>query len=767
MYRPTSGDEEDGVSTFGACPVCTRRTKTGGTFKIMDLATKGEQPFANLVREQFVNQVASKPLDELHPNEGRKALLFSDGRQKAARLARDLPREVERDSMREALVCAVAALRESNADVGADETLYAGFVSVCARHHLHFFDGTDGRALIEECQRFARDYELDLSLALEDGWKPTPPMRYRQAVLRQISDPYYSLVAACAVSVEARKSKLRLLEKRLSGKIPSHVEIAEVWIQEMIGANAFDPGLSYTGRLQEFPFFTPIRQEDGLKGFFEQVASRASLDADQLSLLRTELFDLFTRPSIGVDDSGRLLATDGVVLRIAIDETWLQCQFCGHLQLKPFLGACVVCGKKDLEPRPPDHPYMTARKGFFREPLRAVLRGGRPVHITAEEHTAQLSQRDAGVVYATTEEFELRFQDVPLGNDKPPVDVLSCTTTMEVGIDIGSLTAVGLRTVPPLRENYQQRAGRAGRRGTSVSSVVTFAQGGAHDAHYFANPQTMISGDAREPRIKSDNKRLARRHVYSYLLQTFFHGQMDKLPAAEQRKLEAKRPDLMSAFGAASDFFAEDGDFTFGALETWLSKDQKPVTRVISSWLPKELFDNQAEAEAFVRGLIQNLLRELKALGVKIAAKEAEQEEHEGEQVKEVVTLLDLLFDEGLLPSYAFPTDLSSFVIQEHGDHGDIIVKERPQLAKAQALSEYAPGRLLVVNKLTYRVGGIFFDGLHTATPAQDSFKGLRTRYIGCKRCSYVRLDETTDFDAALKDPNCPVCGKELDANEL
>jgi Lhr-like helicase len=66
-----------------------------------------------------------------------------------------------------------------------------------------------------------------------------------------------------------------------------------------------------------------------------------------------------------------------------------------------------------------------------------LFHAGFPRLVTAEEHTAQLSQRDAGVVYATTEEFELRFQDVPLGPKKPAVDVLSCTTTMEVGIDIG------------------------------------------------------------------------------------------------------------------------------------------------------------------------------------------------------------------------------------------------------------------------------------------------------------------------------------------
>ena len=237
---------------------------------------------------------------------------------------------------------------------------------------------------------------------------------------------------------------------------------------------------------------------------------------------------------MSADDSGRLLTGDTLSIKTAIDDIWSQCLFCGDVQSKPFLGSCEKCGQKEVEARPPDHPYMRARKDFFREPLRAVLKGQRPVHITAEEHTAQLSQRDAGVVYATTEEFELRFQDVPLGKDKPAVDVLSCTTTMEVGIDIGSLTAVGLRTVPPLRENYQQRAGRAGRRGTSVSSVLTFAQGGAHDAYHFEHPEVMISGPAREPRIKSDNQRLARRHIYSYLLQTFFHQQMDQLPEAQQ-----------------------------------------------------------------------------------------------------------------------------------------------------------------------------------------------------------------------------------------
>ena len=768
VYRAIGG-EDDALSSFGVCPVCTRRTKTGSTFKIMDLATKGEQPFANLIREQFVNQVATKPLDERHPNEGRKALLFSDGRQKAARLARDLPREVERDSLREALMATIAELGTIQKEGTLDDTLYAAFVAVCARHHLHFFDGHDQTALLEDCQRFEKDYDSDLLIALEDGWKPVPPVRYRQALLRQISDPYYSLVAACAVDVQPRRSKLRLLEKRMAGAIAEQAlgEITAAWIREMLDNSAFDPSLSLTARQQEFPFFEAIRAEDGLKGFFDDVRKRASLGADTVAHLREEIFEVFTRPSVGADDSGRLLATDGLVLVVAIDATWAQCLLCGHVQLRPFLGSCANCGRKELEDRPPDHPYMTARKGFFREPLRAVLKGQRPVHITAEEHTAQLSQRDAGVVYATTEEFELRFQDVPLGKDKPPIDILSCTTTMEVGIDIGSLTAVGLRTVPPLRENYQQRAGRAGRRGTSVSSVLTFAQGGAHDAHYFANPEAMISGPPREPRIKSDNKRLARRHIYSYLLQTFFHGQMDKLSVAEQKALAEVRPDLMSAFGAAPDFFADAGDFTFAAFTSWMDtsvlKTGSAVLEDVVTWLPDEVAEDpkngRAEKLVFAKAVAKSLLAELTAMGEGLEVGE--------DDSQEAITLLDLLFDKGLLPSYAFPTDLCSFVIQEHGEHGRIVEKERPQLAKSQALSEYAPGRLLVVNKQTYRVGGIFFDVAPTASPAVGIFAGAHDRYIGCRRCFYVRLDQSNDVARPLDEPECPVCGEELEINEL
>src|ERR671920_2246691 len=91
------------------------------------------------------------------------------------------------------------------------------------------------------------------------------------------------------------------------------------------------------------------------------------------------------------------------------------------------------------------------------------------------------------------------FQDVclPAPQENPltdPVDLLSVTTTMEAGVDIGSLAAVMMANMPPMRFNYQQRIGRAGRRGAGVAAALTVCRGRSHDEYYFNNP-ARITGD--------------------------------------------------------------------------------------------------------------------------------------------------------------------------------------------------------------------------------------------------------------------------------
>lgn len=434
---------------------------------------------------------------------------------------------------------------------------------------------------------------------------------------------------------------------------------------------------------------------------------------------------------------------------------------------------CPHCGSDKLEERAPTHPYMQSRIEYFRGPLREALHGERISHLNAEEHTAQLSHRDVGDVRATTEEFELRFQDVWLDADKPPVDVLSCTTTMEVGIDIGSLTAVGLRNVPPQRENYQQRAGRSGRRGSAVSTVVTYAQGGPHDNFYFANPQGIISGAPREPRLKIDNRRLAKRHIHSFLIQTFFHETLDALPPQEQRDIESDptRSNILSALGDLHGFTDSTSPFGRAAFQEWLAKglSSGSLQKRIADWLPDEICeptppDLLSQKQQFAEEVAQNFaarLDELEELVMEGKGTPEWVEEEEGEPVEANPLLLDALFDTGLLPSYAFPTDLCTFYVFEKDDFL-IKVKERPQQDKMKALSEYAPGRLLVVNKETYRVGGIFVEGAGVSDPAKSLFAEPLPTYTWCKACGFVHLESSFAAGDA-----CPVCSGLLEESEL
>lgn len=171
---------------------------------------------------------------------------------------------------------------------------------------------------------------------------------------------------------------------------------------------------------------------------------------------------------------------------------WHYCTKCKSITLYDVNHICPNCANKNLESCDPNEIFKDNyyRKEYMNKKVeRLVFR----------EHTGQLQAEEATRV-------QQEFQD-------KKINMLSCSTTFEMGVDIGTLETVFMRNVPPTPANYVQRAGRAGRGKDSSAFVLTFCGPTSHDYTYFCEPEKMISGKIVPPIFNIANKKIALRHI--------------------------------------------------------------------------------------------------------------------------------------------------------------------------------------------------------------------------------------------------------------
>ena len=372
-----------------------------------------------------------------------------------------------------------------------------------------------------------------------------------------------------------------------------------------------------------------------------------------------------------------------------------------------------------------------------------------PYYETAE-HSAQLDS-------PRLRELEDRFK-------AGEVNVLSCSTTMEMGVDIGGLSAVVMNNAPPSSANYRQRAGRAGRRGEGVSFAVTLCPNSPHGEQVFNNPLWPFTSPIAVPRVALDSARLVQRHVNSLCLGTFLEGR-------DARRL---RTGWFFQRGESGDIPGEQfTDWCCGAAESnqRLVQGIRHLVRgtVLQSVSPSALLSGSANA---LQKSVAGWRREVDALRADAAefddsesktpavlAIERQLQRLEGEY------LLSELANRQFLPGYGFPNGIVSFnplTVAELRKRQNRNLREDRDDARGKrlgypsrhlemAIREYAPGAEVTIDGRVYESGGVILNW-HIPPDVENVNEVQALRYAWrCRACNATG-DEPRSLD------QCPHC---------
>lgn len=787
-----SSDDEDDVKgpprspgEFRPCGVCGQRA-TFGRSSVQDHQTKGDQPFQALVTRQLqVQPPGPGPSTDFAPLRGRKVLAFSDSRQTAARLAPNLQTYAMQDVLRPLILVGLRHLRGVDTlrpFVGLEDLYLAVVVGARLADVRLRPELRSGESL-----QLQRDVAITHAAGeLNDPMKlhelfvnarsEAPPVALLRGIVKTITDRWYGFQSLALGSLAEVDGVRNLLLAALPG-LPGIAEeederlaLARLWINQWLS-----PGIWFP-KMPGAWWGTEVRAH---KGTFKPISRWLGDKKLRTEFEKTWVPALLKHLCEPQDGSFRIRAA-----RLTLDSSpgWAYCGTCRTTQ-RPFPGSdvCIACARKDVRPIDPDEDAVfSARKGYYRQSTLRALSDPMepPMAIVAAEHTAQLNAAQSDEVFSKAEEHELLFQDVNLGvtgsgEARSAIDVLSCTTTMEVGIDIGTLSGVALRNMPPSRASYQQRAGRAGRRGNAVATVTAFGSADSHDDHYFQEPDAMIRGPVDDPVLSLDNEEIVRRHVTAYLLQRY-HA--DRLPTIDPES----QPQLFEVLGKVDQFLSDDAPLNRSDFEAWLRNAAAGLAGDIDDWLPQQLAPRSRAAvlDSFVDHALQRLDDALgkaasdahgePTLPPPPPSDEAEDDddieapaetgEEKAKPNKAAENLLDRLLYKGVLPRYAFPTDVVAFHVFDKVNSTVYrpLFRYAPSQGLPVALSQYAPGKEVWIDGKLWTSGALY-------SPVRSdlfaSWQGGRL-YFECSVCHYAKTESRQDAElGAMED--CPACGAE------
>lgn len=397
-------------------------------------------------------------------------------------------------------------------------------------------------------------------------------------------------------------------------------------------------------------------------------------------------------------------------------QQWI-CPKCNRRHLVSGAGICTRC-RTALPAN--GQPSVITTDDYYA--WKAATKNGRFRFNTAEL-TGQTDRSEA-------QSRQMRFQGVFLESDAVKIadelDLLSVTTTLEAGIDIGDLNAVAMANMPPTRFNYQQRVGRAGRRETNVAYALTVCRGRSHDEYYFERPHAIANDETPRPYLTFGREAIYDRILRSEMLRRAFLA---------CRSAIGSPPTLNphGDFGPCSDWAANRV-----VLEPWLAANHAEFARIAAALAQGTTLSPPAP-EPFLTTLLADATR--------IA-----QDPHGPTDLSE------RLAHYGLLPMFGFPTRVRYMYLNRPFQSypwppANAIDRDLPL-----AISAFAPGAETVRDGSKYRSAAVvaFQRGGYQPTPVADPM-GPTFPVNQCRRCNSVRNADTS----VPHDPLavCPQCG--------
>jgi ATP-dependent helicase YprA (DUF1998 family) len=418
----------------------------------------------------------------------------------------------------------------------------------------------------------------------------------------------------------------------------------------------------------------------------------------------------------------------GALCLLRAGDSFYECTQCRRVHLHAAGGVCTDCHS-------PLGGAQTLATGNTDDYYSFLARQAGPLfRLNCEELTGQTSKTDS-------RRRQRLFQDITL---PPPdeialtdeVDLLSVTTTMEAGVDIGSLLAVMMANMPPMRFNYQQRVGRAGRRGAGMSVALTLCRGRSHDDYYFQRPDRITTEPPPQPYVDVRQERILRRVLAKEVLRQAF-ADLNLFNGAGAESVHGE-------FGLASDWDAVPATAPPGSTQT--------VRQLVLDWINTHPAEVGASCDVLLTYTDAALVAQRPNLILYVQndlVPEVTAAAHDPRLPQ--LALSERLANRGILPMFGFPTRVRYLHYETPGAFEwppETVVDRDLDLA----ISQFAPGSETVKDGLVHVAAGVVdYRPSGAGVIEVPDPLGPRMRVGLCRQCQAVD-------GSPMPAPTCPVC---------